>query len=285
MKLNTRTWLAAATPLGAAQVHAAVVLQYDNFADTTGLQINGNAAAVGDVLRLTPAIDWQSGSIFSTNTVSLASNASFSTFFQFRFSSPDRGFCDTGNVCGADGMVFTLQTVANNVGASGGGIGFFGIPKSVGIEFDTWQNPFDQGSSNHVGLDVNGSVNSLVQAEVTEADMNLGDIWNSWIDYNGATNLLEVRLTRSAMRPASPILSVTRDIALDLGSTSAFVGFTSATGASHANHDLLSWTLRDNFDPIVTPNGSVPEPGSLALVLAALGLGAATRRRATQKQA
>jgi hypothetical protein len=278
MNRKTKLWLAAAACVLTAHAQADVVLQYGNFASTAGLQINGDAAQAGDVLRLTRAQDWQSGSVFSTNSVSLAANASFSTYFQFRFTSPDTGFCDAPGVCGADGIVFVLQTVANNVGGSGGGIGYFGIPKSVGIEFDSWRNDFDKGSSNHVGLDVNGSVNSLTQVEITEADMNLGDIWNSWIDYNGATNLLEVRLSRSGTRPVDALMSVTRNIALDLGSTNAFVGFTSGTGASHANHDLLSWTLRDNFEPIGDPN-PVPEPGSLPLALAGLGLGAVALRR------
>lgn len=270
------------TCLLAPAAPAAEVLVFNDFASTAGLQLNGVAAQVGNVLRVTPAVDWQGGSVFSTNAVSLASNASFSTQFRFRFSNPDRGFCDGTVLCGADGLVFVLQTVSNSVGSDGGGIGYFGLANSVGIEFDTWRNDFDKGSSNHVGLDVGGSVNSLLQAEVTEADMNAGDIWNAWIDYDGGSHLLEVRLTRSDTRPATALLSATRDLALDLGSTSAFVGFTSGTGLSNANHDLLSWTLRDSFDPIGEDPGPgrLPEPATLVLsTLALLGMGGLRRRR------
>jgi hypothetical protein len=267
--------MAAVLLLGVAEEIRAAVITYVDFSDVTGLTINGDAAQVGNVLRVTPAIDGQSGSFFSTSTVSLASNASFSTFFQFRFTSPDLGFCDGPGSCGADGLVFVVQTVGNNVGGSGGGIGYAGILNSVGIEFDTWNNGSgDANNSNHVGIDVNGSVSSLVLAPVVEADMNGGDVWNSWVDYNGATNLLEVRLTRGASRPAVPILSLVRDLALDLGTTDAFVGFTSGTGASHANHDVLRWELEDRFAPI-----DVPEPATVALV--GIGLaGLAARRRA-----
>lgn len=274
--------VALSTACLAPAAHAAEVLVFNDFSSTAGLQINGDAAQVGNVLRVTPATDWQGGSVFSTNAVSLASNASFSTQFRFRFSSPDRGFCDGTVLCGADGLVFVLQTVSNSVGSEGGGIGYFGLANSVGIEFDTWRNDFDKGSSNHVGLDVGGSVNSLLQAEVTEADMNAGDIWNAWIDYDGGSHLLEVRLTRSDTRPATALLSATRDLALDLGSTSAFVGFTSGTGLSNANHDLLSWTLRDSFDPIGEDPGPgrLPEPATLVLsTLALLGMGGLRRRR------
>ena len=258
----------------------AAVISYPDFSSTAGLTINGNAAQVGNVLRVTPAIDGQSGSAFSTSTVSLASNASFSTFFQFQFTSPDQFFCD-GIGCGADGLVFVVQTVGNNVGGAGGGIGYSGIANSVGIEFDSWFNPeIGDADRNHVGINVGGNIDSLVETPILEADLNNGDIWRAWIDYNGATNLLEVRLTRAASRPAAAILSLTHDLAAELGTTNAFVGFTSGTGASHANHDVLSWQLEDRFAPI----DDVPEPATLALLgLGFTGLAMIRRRRSTNR--
>jgi hypothetical protein len=274
MRTFSTCFAAAAFSLAMTTSAGAAVISYTDFSSVAGLTINGNAAQAGNRLRVTPATFNPSGSAFSTSSVSLASNASFSTFFEFQFSQAG-GSCD-GQGCGADGLVFVVQTVGNNVGGLGGGIGYLGIPTSVGIEFDTWNNgvgfgdgttEHPAGSSNHVGIDVNGSINSLVTREVLEADLNAGDIWRAWVDYNGGTNLLEVRLTRSAVRPAAPFLSLVRNLAADLGTTNAFVGFTSGTGAAFAHHDVLSWQLEDRFAPIP----GAPEPASLAL----LGLGLA----------
>lgn len=248
---------------------AATTITFNNFSDVSSLQLNGSAAGIGNpvggALRLTNDLG-QGGSAFLKNSISLAADASFSSFFSFRIDNP-MGISDSDGQ-GADGIVFAVQTVANNVGGIGGGIGYQNIAKSVGIEFDTWDNGgWDENDGNHVGIDLNGSIDSVVQTHVGSR-MNNGNIWYAWVDYNGATDLLEVRLSENSNRPNTSALSLTRDLTGDLQGTNAFVGFTSGTGAAGGNHDILSWQFVNTFQPI--GHNNVPEPASLALLGAGL---------------
>jgi hypothetical protein len=273
------TALAAATALtlGVSANAFATTITYTDFSSTAGLQLNGNAAAAVDdslrnVLRVTPSTSSQSGSAFSTSAVTLGADVSFSTKFAFNFNHQVNG--------GADGLVFVVQTVANTAGGAGGGIGYSGLPNSVGVEFDNWNNGAGDGfSDNHAGIDLNGDVNSVALNTGLPVVLDSGNDLFAWIDYNGATDLLEVRLSSVDSRPAASILSYTVNLASILGTPNAFVGFTSGTGAAWANHDVISWEFRDTFAPVdVPPTPTVPEPMSLMLVGVGL-LGMATTRR------
>lgn len=254
---------------------AADPLLFNDFSDISGLQLNGAAAQAGNVLRVTPAITGQSGSVFSTSAVSLAADVSFSSAFRFSIGSSG-GICDEDG-CGADGLVFAVQTVSNTAGGAGGGIGYSGLPNSVGIEFDTWNNGFwDDHNGNHVGINLNGDINSVVQANLSTGPghvdrMNNGAIWSAWVDYDGIADLLEVRLAQggAASRPLDALLSYGVDLTGILGTPNAFVGFTSGTGSAYGNHDVLAWQFNSTFDPI-DEIGDVPEPG--VFMLLALGL-------------
>jgi hypothetical protein len=270
---NSRKFLAVTTLAGGfvlgLTAHADTTITFPNFSNPTGLQLNGNAittagdvASDGTVLRLTQSSAFQSGSAFLTSQLGLQNNASFSSAFSFRMGHVD-GIGD-GDGTGADGIVFAVQTVANNVGGSGGGLGYQGLQHSLGVEFDTYDNGTGAGdpNGNHIGIDINGSVFSVATANIADR-MNNGNLWNAWVDFNGATGLLEVRVTEDSSRPALPTLSYANlDLLSVLGSSSAFAGFTAGTGSGYEHHDILSWQLVNNFQPIQNPVGSVPDAAS-----------------------
>lgn len=259
---------AALLPAGAQ----ATTLLYTDFSDTTGLQINGGAAAVTDgggrdVLRVTNANFSQGGSVFSTTPITFSANYSFSTRFTFNFNNAGFG--------GADGLVFVIQPNANNVGGIGGGIGYQGIGNSLGVEFDNWFNSGVDINDNHIGINLNGNIAS-VSSIASPFALDSGQDYTAWIDYDGSTQTLEVRFGDSNARPLAALLSYNVDLAAVVGNPQAFVGFTSGTGAAYANHDVINWEFRDTFAPIT----GVPEPTTWAMLILGFGLlGGAMRRR------
>ena len=185
--------------LMAANAHAAVVVNFANFSNCSTLQLNGNAACTSNVLRVTPATFGQSGSAFSQTIIPLGPGSTFSTFFSFNLNNPG-GSADNDGL-GADGITFTVQPNASTAGGGGGGIGYQGIPNSVAIEFDTWNNGVGAGDpdGNHVGVDLNGSVASVITVPIATR-LNDGTTWYAWIDYNGS--VIELRLSQTnARRP------------------------------------------------------------------------------------
>jgi len=265
-------WCAAAFAIAVPfAVHGATVINFSNFANCSTLQINGNAACVSNVLRVTPATFGQSGSAFSNTLIPLGGGNTFSTVFSFQITGS--GGSSDGDGLGADGLTFTVQPNASTAGGGGGGIGYAGISKSVAAEFDTWNNGAGAGDpdGNHVGIDLNGSVFSVVTAPVATR-MNNGAVWWAWIDYNGS--VLELRLSSTSTRPASPTLSYTVNLVSVLGGTQAYVGFTSGTGAAFGNHDILTWQFDNSFAPFGAAATNVPvlSEGSLAAMALVLGL-------------
>jgi hypothetical protein len=299
--------LVSAVALSSAGIAHADFVNYQNFNDLTAFTLNGVTGTIntggqgvtgpnaGDqrVLRLTNNYG-QSGSAFLTSTFSLASNASFSAYFEFQFTNQGSG--------GADGIVFTVQTVGNTAGGGGGGIGYDGLSPSLGVEFDNWNNgSIDGNNGNHAGIDINGDVNSVVRNDSNGAwpttfdgesfrpvQLDSGSIFHAWVDYNGVTGDLDVRLAMTDTRPAGALMTYNVDLVTLLGTTNAFIGFTSGTGSATADHDIRRLVIDGQFNPIVDPGnpGVVPEPETYAMLLAGLGLlGWVGRRRKQQDTA
>lgn len=263
-------------------VAQAAYVTYDGFSNTAGLTLNGSASVPttsdGNVLRVCPAAGSAHGSVFSSTTVNAAN---FSTYFTFRITNRGGSLFDGNTIVGADGIVFVVQSVSSSIGGIGQGIGYEGIGRSVGVEFDTWHNSANNDpNSNHLGIDTNGVVNHAYgspYALPVSPDFDDGNMWYAWVDYDG-TNL-EVRANQTGVRPVAADLSRQLDITSILGQDSAYVGFTSGTGSDWGNHDIISWTYRDQYDPV---NTTVPEPGSILLALPAIaGLLLRGRRKAS----
>jgi hypothetical protein len=245
-----------------------VIVTFNDFSDISDFTLNGNTASINSggpvffdgqyVLRLTDDL-WQGGSAFLTHPITLEDSsgfqASFSTAFSFQITGP-QGISDSDGQ-GADGIVFVVQTNANNVGGVGEGIGYSGIGNSIGIEFDTWNNGSSDGNNgNHVGINLNGSTSSAARYNVLTR-MNNGNVWYAWVDYDGNNDLLEVRLSQTNSRPETALLSHIVDLVQVLGTPYAYIGFTSGTGRAGGDHDIQSWQFTNSH----VGNGDVDGDG------------------------
>ncbi len=223
-----------------------------------GWQINNDAVFISpNVMRLTPNINEKKGSAFWKQKVALASDFSFSFFFSFKITN-----------VGADGLTFCIQQASNTAGSSGGGVGYeFLSGKSLAIEYDTWQNQNE--NNDHIALDYNGflhntgngypfqngspNVNSTLLDGNTGTALTLrdGNLKYSWIDYNGLTGTLEVRISNTASRPTATALSIPNlNLSSNFSNSDVFFGFTAATGSVNENHFIYSAYANSKYDPI-----------------------------------
>lgn len=287
---------------GAAPARA-TSFYYPDFSSTSGLTTQGSATTTttsdGAVLRIIPSAGSQGGAAYSTSPVTLGTDATFSTQFQFRFTEP-------GGVDPADGITFVLAASPSGLGTVGYGMGYEGVPNSVAIEFDTYNNgnaaslgyfPAEPDSSNHVAVDLGGVLTNSFATNVygngscgfaggTPAQgpnavpgcMSNGDLWTATINYDGSK--LSVSLQDPTEGTIFHALSgQPLDIASYLGTNTAYVGFTGSSGAGYENEDITSWRFADTS---TLPSGAVPEPASWAMMLSGFGaIGCAVRRRRT----
>jgi hypothetical protein len=264
MKKHVLATLVLFSCLGiSSQVHAGILLTLDNITPSAGSsasKIDGGILQLTDNSLTDPT--YQIGSAYSTSTVNVSN---FSASFSFQFS----GSSAYGP---ADGIVFVIKNPASQTsGGDGGGLGYgtittgsgtySGIPQSVGIEFDNWNNSeVGDPSGNHIGIDTNGTMTSLATLDLSPAFNDAG-VWYAWVDFDGSD--LSVSVSTTDSKPNTPMLTYTiGDLKTIIDSPTALIGFTGSTGLATQTEQVLSLNYLSTSEP-------VPEPQSLAL----LGIG------------
>lgn len=251
---------------------------YNGFGSVAGLTFKGSAATAvttdGTVLRLTTANFSESGAVYSSLPFTLGASDTFSTQFQFRFTNP-------GGIDPADGITLVLAANPNGLGGAGGGMGYTGVPSSVAIEFNTYNNGLNlptDASSNHVSIDTNGVLTDLALSNVygngscgftngfpaqnsntVPGCMSNGQLWTATITYDGS-NLSVTLLDPTEGSTFNAITNYPINISSFLGTNNAVVGFTAGTGSGFENHDIVNWQFAN------TATLPTPEPNSLSLV-------------------
>jgi hypothetical protein len=262
---------------------------FSDFSSAANLALNGSAQApfnngTANVLRLTPATTGQAGSAWFN--IQQPVSGGFTTKFQFQFTGASNP--------PADGIAFVIQNSSvTALGQDGGSIGYAdggspcgdtsppcgGIPDSVAVEFDTFDNDGATAypNDNHIavqscgvgqpnspahGANSNGfPICAIGGPVIPPTTMSGGGVHTVIIDYTPpgdgfcdgpCQGTLTVNLDGAATNVLTT--SVTLENEMSLNSGKAWVGFTGATGAAYENHDILSWTFTPHTSTTIEEN-------------------------------
>jgi Legume lectin domain/Fibronectin type III domain len=212
------------------------------FASTAGLTFVPEAAAVNNRLELTNINDggWNAGAVWSSTVQNIQK---FTTTFSFQ---------DAGTYPWADGFTFCIQNSSPTaLGANAGGLGYNGITKSVAVKFDVYNNSGE--GNNSTGLYLNGVFPDVPATDLSSQGFNFvsGDTFTVVLSYDGTTLTEKIVDTTTN---ATATLSYTVNIPSTIGSNTAYIGFTGATGGASVTQDILNWT----YAPLPTTVPAAP---------------------------
>ena len=211
------------------------------FSGETSLKLNGKAKLNPtdvDELELTDGGKNEASSAFYTTPVGITS---FTSQFTFQL---------TAGTATADGLTFTLQNISSSaIGYLGYGLGYgnasstslTGIKHSVAIKFDLFNNNGEGVDS--TGLVINGAtpVGTAGSINLSSTGINLhsGDPFAVSLAYDGTTltEMITDTVTKKSVTESYKV-----NLASDIGSNSAYAGFTAGTGGESAVQQIYSWT-------------------------------------------
>jgi hypothetical protein len=231
------------------------------FTDHSDMVANGSAQfTTENLLRLNNNFG-QAGSALEVQRVGIRG---FTTSFQIRLhegTQPNP----------ADGLTFILEgNSPTALGGGGGALGYQGIPNSVAIKLDVFNNEGE--SDNSTGLFFNGDFPGLPHAagemsialDSNNVNLRSQSTKTITLTYDGTT------LTETIHDPdpgktnnGDFTTTYTVDIPGILGADTAFVGFTGGTGGLFSLQDVLNWQYAEQ-------EGNLPPraPGNLQVTSA-----------------
>ncbi len=242
------------------------------------LALNDNATFVSDgttVLELTSSTGTEEGSAWYL-TPQIVVNG-FTTTFQFQFTNPSSP--------PADGIAFLVQNYSTDaITITGGALAYGdddvnmnpsqgeGIPSSVAIEFDTYQNPWDpapvNGVDSHVAIQScgtgpntshhnylcngtsgpNSTLGQPVSTENSGINFADGNVHTVTINYAPACSTCNPATVANIQVYVDSLNVYPNGIPVDLstiasGTGTAYVGFTGSTGSEFETQNILNWTV------------------------------------------
>jgi fibronectin type 3 domain-containing protein len=222
--------------------------------------LNGSAKINGAFLQLTDGGPSEAASAFASSRLDVRS---FNTQFSFQLQNAT-----------ADGFTFTIQgTAPTALGQAGAELGYGslvvggagGIANSVAIKFDLHNNAGEGNDS--TGLYTNAASPTTPATDLTSTgiDLHSGHIFNVTMNYGGG--ILKVGIT-DAVTGASAAQFYVINIPAIVGNSTAFVGFTGATGSLTATQQILGWTYSPPMKAPPVPIGVGVQPGAGTVLIA-----------------
>src|SRR5882672_627310 len=240
---------ALAVLLAASAAQAQQVNHPTGFTGQTDLTLVPAATiTAGGAVLLCPATGTQRGAVW-TNT-QLPINQ-FTTQFDFHILGTAGAM--------ADGMGFCIQrSSATALGNAGGQMGYQSILTSVFIKFD----PYNNVSTTQIYVNGADPVDAgSIDMRAAGVDFHSQHNFRCNMTYNGTVLAMTVKDLTSNMTFTQ---NFTIDIPTTIGGTTAYVGFTAATGGVTATHELLNWTYASLPAPVVV---SPPTAGFNSITL------------------
>jgi sugar lactone lactonase YvrE len=202
----------------------------------SNLTLNGSAAISDGVLNLTQQTPNQASSAYFDTVIPVSK---FTSDFDFQLSRGD-----------GEGFTFVLQSEGlNAIGPAGGGLGYgpstpdgpgSRIFHSLAVKFDLYSDAGE--GSNSTGVYVGGDSPTVPATNLLPSAINLhsGHAFHARLNYDGANLTVSITdLTEYAVYTG--VYAV--DIPAAVGGTTAFAGFTAATGAEYDTVNILDWTM------------------------------------------
>lgn len=156
---------------------------------------------------------------------------------------------------GADGFSFSLENSTAGptaLGGSGGDIGIVGVTPSVNFDFDIYGgNSPNGGNAGGFALNTDGG-GPAPYASTTPVQIAGGDPINVFISYHSSAGGAEMTLVDTVTAGVFQTSVFPGDFTSILGASSAYFGFTGATGGAHATQVITNFILL--YD---TPNISI----------------------------
>ncbi|CAM0906388.1 unnamed protein product [Alopecurus aequalis] len=231
---------------------------YNGFAGAN-LTLDGAALMPDGLLMLTNGTSDTKGHAFHPSPLpfrtALNATRSFSTTFVFAIFGQyaDLGSHGMAFFVAASREVLSTALTGQFLGLLNGTDGGNRSDRIFAVELDTiFNTEFRDINNNHVGIDVDSLV-SRDSADAGYYDDGTGRFQNLslisrkamqvWVDYDGTATEITVTMAPLGMaRPNKPLLQTTVDLSGVVQST-AYVGFSSATGVLSTRHFVVGWSF------------------------------------------